>query len=586
MPPAGPSESPRVFGPTKTLGGYHYRQSRNDNRSPPRSHQPKRKRKTETIGKETAGTGMSDKRKIPSGREENVMDDVSYSAHISNGKSAINSKGKLSSVAKHNLRKYRSKEYDRENIVLLFGSTNLLRDVKRVYQDTFTEALQQYNKKQTRADRRIEDYFEHLSGKNQDMAVEIIFQCGDKDFWEYILSDMDKKKENKENICKVYDTLLEQLQKEMPDFKVANAVVHFDEASPHMHVVGVPIGGGFKRGLETKVSKRSVFTPKTLEEILQNRLRETASFEMLIRFGVLVKKKQKGKNHDLTVAEYKMQQETERLEMVAEILDEKQNRLHDTSVRLEQTEKEASEAERHLSDTKMEISSAEQDLIQIKTESRETKQKLLAEQEEIKQENLSLKIDMLTLHSKKENLLCDVSVLDGEVQKRMDFINLLDKLKAILHKLLSMIPVVREFTRLVEEKRDIRAATPYNYTSLGRLLKEYRTPLPRYDRFVIFPEIASWQTSKGEVIPVYEDFNRRGTDYTLAGFWNVQTEQAIKVSEIKDEITPENRICTLEQAEVYVKAVECFMEEMKPEESVRYDRPVYRTDKEKDGLSR
>lgn len=85
---------------------------------------------------------------------------------------------------------------------------------------------------------------------------------------------------------------------------------------------------------------------------------------------------------------------------------------------------------------------------------------------------------------------------------------------------------------------------------------------------------------------MYEDFNRRGTDYTLAGFWNVQTEQAIKVSEIKDEITPENRICTLEQAEVYVKAVECFMEEMKPEESVRYDRPVYRTDKEKDGLSR
>ena len=107
------------------------------------------------------------------------MDDVSYSAHISNGKSAINSKGRLSGVAKHNLRKYRSKEYDRENIVLLFGTKNLLRDVKKVYQDTFSEALEQYNQKQTRADRRIDDYFEHLSGKNQDMAVEIIFQCGD-----------------------------------------------------------------------------------------------------------------------------------------------------------------------------------------------------------------------------------------------------------------------------------------------------------------------------------------------------------------------------------------------------------------------
>lgn len=276
----------------------------------------------------------------------------------------------------------------------------------------------------------------------------------------------------------------------------------------------------------------------------------------------------------------------------------KKNRLYDTNVRLEQTEKEVSEAERHLSDTKMEIAGAEEDLIQIKTESRETKQKLMAEQEEIKQENLVLKLDTLTLHSDKEHLLCDVrkaenekeqmqarkegllediGVLDKEFEKRLDFINVLDKLKAILGKLLSMIPVVREFAKLVEEKRDIRAATPYGYTPLGRLLKEYRTPLPRYERLVIFPEIASWQTSKGEVIPVYEDFNGRGTSYTLAGFWNVQTEHGIKISEIRDEITPENRICTLEQAEVYIKAVESFMEEMKTTESARDNRPVYRT---------
>lgn len=63
------------------------------------------------------------------------------------------------------------------------------------------------------------------------------------------------------------------------------------------------------------------------------------------------------------------------------------------------------------------------------------------------------------------------------------------------------------------------------------------------------------------------------------------TEQNIRVVDIKNEIIPENRICTLEQAEVYVKAVESFMEEMQPEET-RYDRSVYRTNKEKDGWSR
>ena len=66
----------------------------------------------------------------------------------------------------------------------------------------------------------------------------------------------------------------------------------------------------------------------------------------------------------------------------------------------------------------------------------------------------------------------------------------------------------------------------------------------------------------------------------VAGFWNVQTEQAVKVSDIRDEITPENRICTLEQAEVYVKAVENFMEEMKMPENARNNCPVYRTHNE------
>ena len=79
---------------------------------------------------------------------------------------------------------------------------------------------------------------------------------------------------------------------------------------------------------------------------------------------------------------------------------------------------------------------------------------------------------------------------------------------------------------------------------------------------------------------MYEDYNGRGTDYRLAGFWNVQTEQAVKVSEIRVEIIPENRICTLEQAEVYVKAVESFMEDMEPEECTRENRPMYQRQNE------
>lgn len=68
-----------------------------------------------------------------------------------------------------------------------------------------------------------------------------------------------------------------KLQEYLPDFKIANAVNVFDEASPHMHVVGVPVGRGFKRGLSTKVSKRSVFTPQVLSEVLQDKMRADAN---------------------------------------------------------------------------------------------------------------------------------------------------------------------------------------------------------------------------------------------------------------------------------------------------------------------
>lgn len=235
------------------------------------------------------------------------MEKLSYSAHISNKKSAINSKAKLAGVAKHNLRKYHSSDYSDENIKLIYGTDNLMQDVKRVYKEQFGEAVKEYNKKQTRPDRKIKNYINEVSEKSQDMAVEIIFQIGDKKFWE-----ANCEKEQLIMAQAIYEMMLTQLMEMLPDFVVANAVVHFDEASPHMHVVGVPIGRGFKRGLETKVSKRSVFTQETLANILQGELRELAESSTEMFFDVGFKEKHKGKNHDLSVVEYKVAKETEK----------------------------------------------------------------------------------------------------------------------------------------------------------------------------------------------------------------------------------------------------------------------------------
>ncbi len=244
------------------------------------------------------------------------MEGISFTAHVSNKKSAITSKSKLAGVAKHNLRKYKSEEYSADNIFLVYGTDNLVQDVKAVYHQEFDEALKVYNENQTRADRKIEDYFEHVANKEQDMAVEIIIQIGDRAYWQ-------QHYENKCYMKKIYSMMLAELQYLLPEFVVANAVVHMDEDSPHMHVVGVPVGTGYKKGLSKQVSKRKVFTKEVLSEVLQNELRAVANTKVMIAFDEQIREKSKGRNHDLSVMEYKVLKEEIRYDELKEQADEK-----------------------------------------------------------------------------------------------------------------------------------------------------------------------------------------------------------------------------------------------------------------------
>lgn len=72
------------------------------------------------------------------------------------------------------------------------------------------------------------------------MAVEIIIQIGDRKFWKQY-DDM------KSYIKLSYQIMLDKLMKILPQFVVANAVIHLDEDSPHMHIVGAPVADGYKK---------------------------------------------------------------------------------------------------------------------------------------------------------------------------------------------------------------------------------------------------------------------------------------------------------------------------------------------------
>ena len=85
-------------------------------------------------------------------------------------------------MAHHNYGKYEDKERD---IDVLVGSDSLEKDVMRIYKEEFEQARISYNDKQTREDRKIKDYFKHISDNaKNDLACEIIIELGDKKYWD------------------------------------------------------------------------------------------------------------------------------------------------------------------------------------------------------------------------------------------------------------------------------------------------------------------------------------------------------------------------------------------------------------------
>lgn len=244
-------------------------------------------------------------------------------------------------MAKHNLRKYRSNDYDKENIVILCGTDKLVQDVKKVYMEQFSEAVEEYNKKQTREERKIHDYFEKTAKSNKDMAVELIFQIGDKEFWE-------KNPDKRRRMDVAFKEILELLQKFAPNLVVANAVIHYDEASPHMHVVAVPVAEGFKKGMSKQVSKRKVCTKEFLEEVLQGKIRECVDNRIFVWLGEFLKSKQTGRNNDLSVVEYKVKKENEKYEKAVKDVEVMNNEILKKTAEKQRADKKLEETYQEL----------------------------------------------------------------------------------------------------------------------------------------------------------------------------------------------------------------------------------------------
>lgn len=235
--------------------------------------------------------------------KETAKNNISGTTSLSNN--AIQNAKALSRVDKHNYRKY---DNNQELIKVIKGTTSLYNDVINLYKTEFEEARLEYNSRQTRDDRKINNYFKKISDNSKnDLACEIIIELGDKKYW-------DTKDNNfKYKMTNVFTEQVNDLENLLPNFKIASAIIHYDETSPHLHIVGVPIKYKNKNGMSKQIGKADVFTKEVLKDLQDNmRTLCIASFNKEYGLNNILKTKQKGRNNDINVNDmdnYQLMQE-------------------------------------------------------------------------------------------------------------------------------------------------------------------------------------------------------------------------------------------------------------------------------------
>ena len=127
--------------------------------------------------------------------------------------------------------------------------------IEEAYEEIFGEALKEYNGKQKRNDRKIKDYLSHVkqSKNNEKIFYENVVQIGRMD--DTGILDKDGNITDEALLAKdILDEYARTFQERNPNLILFNAVLHMDEATPHLHLDYIPVAHGYKTGLKTRNS--------------------------------------------------------------------------------------------------------------------------------------------------------------------------------------------------------------------------------------------------------------------------------------------------------------------------------------------
>ena len=308
----------------------------------------------------------------------------------------------------HNSRKFHAKNTDPERSCLNVEYCN--ENVKDVYHELFDEALTRYNEKQTRSDRRIDDYYEKIrSGKQEKPFHEIILQIGDKD-------NMGAKTENGQLAAKVLDKYMWDFQRRNPTLRVFSAYLHMDEATPHLHIDFVPYTTGSKRGLDTRVSLKQALSALGFKggTRRETELNQWVAYEkeqlaaVMLEHGIEWEKKGTHEKH-LSVLDF---EKKERAKEVAEL------------------EQSISDGKERLSDIQIQHRKAVQETEQIRKKGEAIRQEV----SELSETSDLLKKQATTLAEDKKKLLSDNVKLEKQQKKLQQDIEKMVQSKAVMER--------------------------------------------------------------------------------------------------------------------------------------------------------
>ncbi len=308
----------------------------------------------------------------------------------------------------HNSRKFHAKNTDPERSCLNVEYCN--ENVKDVYHELFDEALAWYNEKQTRSDRRIDDYYEKIrSGKQEKPFHEIILQIGDKD-------NMGAKTENGQLAAKVLDKYMWDFQRRNPTLRVFSAYLHMDEATPHLHIDFVPYTTGSKRGLDTRVSLKQALSALGFKggTRRETELNQWVAYEkeqlaaVMLEHGIEWEKKGTHEKH-LSVLDF---EKKERAKEVAEL------------------EQSISDGKERLSDIQIQHRKAVQETEQIRQKGEAIRQEV----SELSETSDLLKEQATTLAEDKKKLLSDNVKLEKQQKKLQQDIEKMVQSKAVMER--------------------------------------------------------------------------------------------------------------------------------------------------------